>query len=162
MADLMKAAAHAEIGHLVVIFNIIDKPCRFYSTSGATASLALPAIRLPLIKESRLCRGYEFPHIAAIIRKICLAVSGQRYQRRVMKIIIPEGIYSVPALIDRSNQCRLLRLIFGCDNGTASGSGHTDAFGNLCKNMLFGLVVNILGRVQTETIEVKLLYPIAR
>ena len=86
----MQAVAHAEIGHLVVIFNIVDKASRFYPASRATASLSLPAIRLPLIEETPLCRGYEFPPIAAIIRKICLVVSCQCYDRGVMKVIIPK------------------------------------------------------------------------
>src|ERR1700756_3487434 len=66
------------------------------------------------------------------------------------------------SLFDRPYQHCVLGLILGYDYGGASGSSSTHAFGDFGQDMLLRFVVNVLRRIQAETIEVKLLDPVAR
>src|SRR5438132_11764155 len=60
MAQPMKAAAVAEIGDLIVVFNVINESGRWYPQYGGAASLVLPAIILPLIEKTPFRGGEKF------------------------------------------------------------------------------------------------------
>src|SRR5262249_45130539 len=89
-----------------------------------------------------------------------LTASGESDESAVMKVVVPEGVESAAAALGRPHQMRILLLILGDDEGAAAPRRLAHAFPDRRHDVLFRSVENLLGRVQTQAVEMKLVDPV--
>ena len=79
---------------------------------------------------------------------------------QVLKIIVPDRIDSIAALFGRSDESRVLRLVFGDEHDPATPAGFSRALDERRDDVLLGPVVHVLCRIETEPVEMELVYPV--
>ena len=125
------------------------------------AGLMLPSVPLALIQESVLRRGDELLRRAEIVRVVRLAPARQRHHRGVMKVVVPERVEAATTALDGMKERRVLRLVL-TDNPRAPLSGAlANRLGDLGEDMRPARILDGLGGVQPQPIEVKFLDPVA-
>src|SRR2546421_10237028 len=80
----------------------------------------------------------------------------------MMKIIVPERIYSIAPLLDGPGQSRFLSFVLGHDIDPAFSRGCPRFLGDYSDNMLRRCVKNLLRGIQPQSIQMELLDPISR
>src|SRR6185295_14592883 len=107
-SHLMTAFAACRVGYLIMVLNECNELLRLYIECRRAAPLPLPFVSLALIQIAILDRRHEFLRLAQIIRVVGFVAARQRNQRTVMKIIVPQVVYSITALLCRSNKYSML------------------------------------------------------
>ena len=79
-----------------------------------------------------------------------------------MEIVVPERVETVPALIERADQSRLLRLVLGTQDNRAGAGAGARRPSDFREDVRARVVENLLGGVEPQAIEVKFLDPVAR
>ena len=79
----------------------------------------------------------------------------------VMKIVVPQRIKPVAALFGRTDQFRMLRLIFSDDKSGTPFRGFVDAARDCGQDVIGRTVENLLRGIQAQTVEMKFIYPVA-
>src|SRR5262249_40675825 len=131
------------------------------SERGRSPRRLLPVIRLPLVEEAVLGRGDKLLGRSKIIRVVRLPTAGQRNDRRVVKIVIPETIKAVASFCARSNEFYLLRFVLSYQNKRFVRRAFMGRFANRAQDVLRRIIVNILGRIEAEAVEMKFIDPVA-
>ncbi len=126
------------------------------------ASLLLPGVPLALKQVPALARRDELLRLAVVIRVVRLPTSGQGDDGAVMKVVVPERIEAVAPLVDRADHPHVLRLVLGDDDHVAPGRGGASFLPNHSNDVGFGAVVDALGCVEAQTVEVELSDPVCR
>jgi hypothetical protein len=78
-----------------------------------------------------------------------------------MEVIVPERVEAIPAALWWADQFRVLGFVLGHQKrGTPTGRvSHTAGYGR--ENMVCGGIVDVLGGIQAQAVEVKFLDPVA-
>ncbi len=114
------ALASAGIGDLIMVLQKDDKAFRRQIERRCAARFALPLVALPLIKKPVLGGRDELARAAAVIRVVGFVPAGQRDRSAVMEIVVPQRVEPVAAVLSRSQQPRLLRLVLSDDERAAA------------------------------------------
>ena len=77
-----------------------------------------------------------------------------------MEIVIPQAIQAVAALLRRLHQFHFLRFVFGDENHLARSGTFASFAGHGAQDVIFGAVVDVLRRIQPETIQMELVDPV--
>src|ERR1035441_3250460 len=77
-----------------------------------------------------------------------------------MKIVIPQRIQTVTTLLIRTNEKRLLGLVLRDQNNLAIPRGLTAAMGNFAKDVFGRIILDRLGGIEAQTIQVKFINPV--
>ncbi len=115
-----------------------------------------------LIETAPLRGRDEFLGRAVVVRVVGLLLAGEGHHRAVMEIVVPERVESVAAAPGRAHEPRVLGLVFRHDDGGASARRRPYLAGESGQEMVGGVVVYALGRVEAEAVEVEFLDPGAR
>src|SRR5687768_14308609 len=99
------------VGHLVVILQEVDERGRRQAEGGRAAAGLLPEVALSLVEKAVFRGRDELLRRAVVVGVIRLAMAGERDQRGVMPVVVPEGVEAVAALVERADETRLLRLV---------------------------------------------------
>ena len=91
-----------------------------------------------------------------------LAPPGERDQRAVVEVVVPERVESVAAAGGRAGEARLLRLVLGDDDRLAPARRLAHPAGDRCEDVFVGVVEDALRRVEAQAVHVELLDPVAR
>ena len=87
----------AAVGDLIVILQEVHK-CRRRQIQGRrSAPSLLKGVTLPLVEISPLRGGNKLLRRAGMIEIIGFGMSGQRHQRAMVEIVIPQCVHSVAA-----------------------------------------------------------------
>src|ERR1700722_497544 len=115
----MPAQAGGGIGGLIVVFQIDDE-ARGGEVAGRRAAwLVLPDRALALKQEAVPRQRDKLARCAPVVAVIGLVPAGQRDQRGMLEIIVPQRIETIPAHLGGTRQPRGLSLVFGRDKGRA-------------------------------------------
>src|SRR5947209_12677264 len=79
-----------------------------------------------------------------------------------MKVVVPEAVESVAAALKRSDEARLLRLVLGDDERRSARRRRAHLARERSDDVVAGIVVDALRRVEAQAVEVELLDPVAR
>src|ERR1700722_20868467 len=138
------------IGDLVVVLQVDDEARSGKVERRCPAPLLLPGVTLPLEQETVFGEGDKLARTTAIVAVVRLSAAGQRDARTVVKIVVPDGIEPVAAVVDRARHPRHLALVFRRDEGGAPSRGLAYAAADRHQNMLGGAVENLLRRVEPQ------------
>src|ERR1700704_4576962 len=94
-----------------MILDETDERLRTEAAGRCAPVLLLPRVTLALVKVAILHRRDELLRRAPVIAVGSQMVPGQRDNRRVVQIVVPETVKSIAALGTRTCQPRLLFLI---------------------------------------------------
>ena len=78
----------------------------------------------------------------------------------MMEIVVPERVNPITAFLRRPDEDCLLRLVLGDDDGRPPTRGLTDAACNGRKDMIVRRIVDVLRRVQPQSVEMKFINPV--
>src|SRR5262245_15196265 len=78
-----------------------------------------------------------------------------------MEIIVPERVNPVTALLRRPDKDRLLRLVFGDDDSRPPSRDLTDAPGDGRQDMIVRRIVDVLRRIQPQSVEMEFINPVS-
>src|SRR5262249_9925599 len=99
--------------------------------------------------------------IAQIISVVSFAVSSQRDDGAMMKIIVPNCVEIVAALPARSNQFRFLPLVLRDQNNLARTRCLARGASDCPDDVFVGRVFHLVGRVESKTVKMKFVDPVA-
>src|SRR2546423_10329542 len=114
------ALSGAGIGDLVVVLQKDDKAFRREVERRRAASVPLPMVALALIEETVLGGSNELARPTAVIRVVGFVMPGQRYHGAVMEVVVPQGVEPVTAVLRRTRQLGVLRLVLSDDKGASA------------------------------------------
>src|SRR4029079_10898217 len=97
----------------------------------------------------------ELLRSAQVIGVVRLAVSGQRHQRGVVKIVIPQGVETKPALVHGAQAPNVLLFVLGYDDDRTPAGGRARASGEFGEHMRLRRIEDLLNGVETQTVEMK-------
>ncbi len=117
--QLVAALAAGGVGDLVVVLEEVDERRRRQVERRGAAALLLPRVPLPLVEKAVLDARDQLLRRAEVVGVVGLVAAGQRHQRRVVEVVVPERVEAVAALRGRAHQLRLLRLVLGDDRSSA-------------------------------------------
>ncbi len=149
------------IANLIVILQEDDKLLGVESKTGSTAASLLPGVPLSLIEVTPFHRRNEFLGRALVIGVVVFCVPGHRHAGRMMKIVVPGGVEPKTALLDRSQQPRVLMLVFGDDERLPRAGRLAHATRDRRQYVVGRIVNNRMDGVDPQTIDVELVDPIA-
>ena len=89
-----------------------------------------------------------------------LIATDDRDHRRVVQIVVPHGIETKAARLDRPHEIRELRLVLGYDDDISRPCGEARRPGQFGDHMGPAAVIDVLGRVEPQAIKMELLNPI--
>src|SRR5262249_24106623 len=124
------------------------------------ARLLLPRVVLTLEQISVFRGGDELLRLAARVAVVRLRASGHRDHRAVMKIVVPERVETITALVERPNPTGLLWFVL-CNE--QDGSPRRRVTCPACdggQDVLVGIVEDLLRRIETQAVEVKFVNPV--
>ena len=124
------------------------------------AALLLPGIALALKQEAPADRRHQLLRVAEMVREVGFVVAGQRDDRAVVEVVVPERVQPVAAAIRRTHQLRLLRLVLGDQERRALAARLAHAPRDRRHQMFGRGVVDLLGRVQAQAVEVEFVDPV--
>src|SRR5579884_593523 len=126
------------------------------------APLLLPGVPLALIEEAVLHRAQKLLRVAAIAAVIRLVATGRRDARRMMEVVVPQAVE--PAAVDRlrAKQARALRLVFADDDRATSAGRVAYLARHRGDDVRRRFVEDLLRRVESQSVEMKFLDPVAR
>src|SRR6266568_4664789 len=143
-----------------MIFDETDKRLWRYAISRRATLGFLPGIWLALVKITVLgCRN-EFLRRPEIIGVIRFVPSGQSNEGAVMEVVVPQTVEIVAPFAARANHLGFLRLILRNQNQQALPGCCARGSSDCANNVLLRLIVDILRRVESETVKVKFLNPV--
>src|SRR5204863_3797101 len=96
----------------------------------------------------------------AVVGVVRLALACHRDDGAVMKVVVPHRVETVAAGIDGTHELRRLRLALGHENNRTAACGVPRPAADLAEDVPARAVVNRLRGVKTQTIELKLVYPV--
>src|SRR5712691_11091904 len=79
----------------------------------------------------------------------------------MVEVVVPKTVEAVASLTWRAHQSGLLRFVFRHEKKRAFPSGLSRRFPDRAQNVFLRSIENALRRIETKTIEMKLLDPIA-
>src|SRR5215216_1310923 len=135
--------------------------CRLEIKGRGAAPLLLPRIALPLVEIAPLESRNKFLRCPLIVGVIGRTMPSERHHRTVVEIIVPEGVETISAALWRADQFGMLWFVFSHQEGSTSMGRSPHAVGNGQKNMVCGSVINVLGGIQAQAVEVKFPDPVA-
>src|SRR5437016_14510714 len=106
-----------------MILNEGDERVWGRTKSRRAARCFLPEVGLSLKQITVLGCGNKLLRRAEIIAVVRFPFSGQRHDRAMMKIIVPNCIEIIAAFAARTDELRNLPLVFGDQNNRARSSG---------------------------------------
>ena len=124
--------------------------------------LPLPLADLPLEQVAPLYRRDEFLGGSLKVAIIGLGMPGEGDPGAVMEVVVPHAVEAVAALLRGSDQADVLLLVLRYDeDGPRPGGGAgLPVDGN--EDMFLRVVVDRVGRVQPQAVEVVFRDPVAR
>ena len=129
------------------------------------AALLLPFVVLPLIEKTPPQRRQQLLRSPSIVGVVSLAVSGERDQRRVVEVVVPERVEAIAFFVRWSagppHESGLLGLVLRDEVGPSPPGGRADPTTDRRQDVIVGGVEHLLGGVEAEAVEVKLLDPVA-
>ena len=109
--DVPDPGAGAGIGDLVMVLEKVDEIPRLEIKAWRAPCAILPVIALPLEQVSVFRSRHELLSVAMMIVIIGFVAASERHCCGVMKVVVPECVQIVAALIPRPHHIGLLRLI---------------------------------------------------
>src|ERR1700723_1202691 len=124
----------------------------------------LPGIILALIKISIFDSRDKLLRNPQMIAEISFSTTGKRNHGTMVKIIVPDRVEAIAVLLDRADQEGVLGLVLGDDDGLPISSGRVNLGYDLREyvHTMRSVIVNGLGSVETQSVEVILGYPMRR
>src|SRR6185369_10389542 len=113
----------------------------------------LPLIPLALVEKAPLERGEKLLRGADIVEVVSLALTGQCNPCAMVKIVVPQGVETIPAGTDRTHKLGMLLLILGDDKRRSRPSRSAHSGGDFAEDMRRRIIVDILRRVETQTVD---------
>ena len=138
-----------------------DECFRRGSKCRCAARRFLPDVGLALKKIAVLGRGNEFLRRAHVICVISFAFLRERNSGAVMEIVVPHSVEIIATFTARSNQFGFLPLIFCEQKNRARTSRFARGAADGADDVFIRIVKNALRRIEAESIEMKLLDPVA-
>src|SRR6185436_11251781 len=112
--------------HLVVVLEVVDEIPGSQVEPRRAPPLLLPGVALPLVEIAVPGRRDQLLRRAAVVAVVGLPAAGESHDRRMVPVIVPEGVQPVSPLVDRTDETRLLGLVLGHQPGRARAAGRTD------------------------------------
>src|SRR5579864_478862 len=103
-----------------MVLKKVDERSRLHSQSGLSAALLLPRISLALEEVAVLNRGDELLRGAQIVAVVGGALPGQRGDRAVVIVVVPERVEAVSSLPLGAGDLGLLGLVLRHQDDLAS------------------------------------------
>src|SRR5262249_1504585 len=157
----MTAQPAARVGNLIMVLQKGHKRCGLEIEGRGTTPLLLPHIALPLVEIASLEGRNKFLRSPPVVTVIGCTAPGKCYHSTVVEVIVPEHVEAMPALLRWADQFRMLWFVLGHEEGGATMSRVRHPAGYGCENMVCRGVVDVLGSVQAQAVEVKFLDPVA-
>src|SRR6185295_16520059 len=92
----MHSHSAKRVGDLVVVLYVVNEVVRMQVQRWRPPALLLPLVTLALIQKAPLHLRNEFLGAAAIIGVVRFIPPRQRNDCRMVKVIVPKGVHSVP------------------------------------------------------------------
>ena len=99
--------------------------------------------------------------VPAIIGVIRFVSTGQRDDRAVMQIVIPERVEIVAAFAARPNQFRFLRFVLRDQNDRALAGGGARRPADRADDVFARMIDDALRGIETKAVEMKFIDPVA-
>ena len=156
-----ESLAAARVGDLIVVLQIVDEAPGLDAARRRAAPRLLPRVDLTLKQVSTLRGGHELLGRASVVAEIRLGLAGQRHVRRMMEVVVPDAIEPVPADLEWPDEPGVLRLVLGDDDRAAAARRRADAPADLRQEVRRGVVVDGVGGVEPQPVELVLVDPVA-
>ena len=159
--ELMQPRPGGGIRHLVVVLEKMHEPMSRDVEREPTAPLLLPGVPLPLIQVSPFHGGDELLRRATVVRVVRFPTAGGGDQRGVVEVIRPHAV-ETETLGFGPHKPRILRFVFGDDDDGLATGRRSRRVGDLLQEIGLGVIVNVVRRVEPQSVEVILHNPVPR
>jgi len=95
-----------------------------------------------------------------VVGVVALALAGEGDANRVVEVISPNGIETVPAVFARSDESYVVPLVLGDEHHPPRRGRRAHAFGDFGEEVRRAVVDDGMGGVQPETVDVVLTHPV--
>src|SRR5690606_2409507 len=106
----------AGVGQLIVILHEVQERVPRNARRGRAPALVLPLVTLALVEEAALDGGYELLRGAEVVGVVRLAAARERHDSGVVEVVVPQGVQTVAAVLERQDEPHLLRLVLANEN----------------------------------------------
>ncbi len=145
-----------------MVFDETDECRRGDIERRLAARFFLPGVELPLKEVAVFGRGNELLRVAVVVGVVGFVPAGQGDDGAVMPVVVPEAVESAAAAGDRPDEFGLLRLVLGDEDDGTLPCRDACGLSDFREDVWLRVVVNILGGIETEAVEMKFLDPVAR
>src|SRR5262245_22953796 len=155
-----EARAGDGVGDLIMVLQIEDEAGRRGAEQRLPAPPVLPLTALALKQRSPLDGGDELLRAAPVISVITSVLPGERYPRAVVEIIAPYCVEPMAARLGGADHVGEPRPLLGHHDGRPAPRGRPHATGDGREDMVLRAVMDAVGRVEPEAVEVELVDPV--
>jgi hypothetical protein len=150
------------VRHLIVVLRERDEPHGWQVERGRAATVFLPSVPLALIQETVFHGRHELLRSASVPGVVGLGAPRGGDHGAVVKIVVPERVEAVAALLARSHEPSQLSLVLTDHDRAARGRGAAHRLDDFFENVRGGLVEDLLRGVETQSVQMELLDPVPR